>query len=163
MPIINFDIAQVKLLVDHVRAAKQHSPTMDMLFDAKYYKNKIIKDKDGLTELQVKKKGGHFWPSSDHIDRSLVEPVLQLVGDQGVYLITNAQEKLSPSESGLIVYANGIHPEIDDDWYEAKRYTFGGDDGSVTIPLKWFDIAFAKKNARLFSINLDPNAIELVQ
>jgi hypothetical protein len=162
MPVVSFDITQVKLLVENVRAAAEVRPTMDMLFDAKYYKDQIIRDKAGLTEFEVKKKGGHFWPSADHIDNKLVEPVLQLVGDQGVYLINNALNKLTPSESGLIVYAQGINPDIDEDWYDAKRHTFGGDDGSVTVPLDWFDIAIARKGVSSFSIKLTHNSIELV-
>lgn len=161
MPIVKFDISKVKALVENARSAIEVSATMDMLFDAKYYKDQIIRDKEGLTEQEVVKKGGHFWPCTDYIDKNIVEPALQLVGDQGVYLINNAVTKLTPIESGLIVYAQGINPDIDEDWYDAKRHTFGADDGGVTIPLSWFDIAIKRKNARYFSIKLAANSISL--
>lgn len=30
----------------------------------------------------------------------------------------------------MVAYAIGINPDQDDDWYDAKRMAFGGDDGT---------------------------------
>ena len=52
---------------------------------------------------------------------------LMLVGDQGVYLMSNGLPGLPAGKH--VVYAEGHNPEQDPDWYEAKRDSFGGDDG----------------------------------
>lgn len=162
MPIIKFDLEKVKALVDDARAATAHSPTLDMLFNADYHKDSTIRDKDGHTEIEVEKLGGHFWASYKNIDTSLIEPCLQLVGDQGVYLMNNSKNDSPPTETGLLVYAQGINPDVDEDWYENKVSSFGGDDGAVTVPLAWFDIAYERKGERFLSIKMTPEDIELV-
>ncbi len=53
---------------------------------------------------------------------------IQLVGDDGVYLMSFAQ---GADTKRTIVYAEGINPEVDDfdDWWNQKRALYGGDDG----------------------------------
>lgn len=65
-----------------------------------------------------------------------------LVGDQGVYLMANTSDgihhlKLGKNERRPVVYARECNPDTMefDDWWEAKRQSFGGDDGSEFIGL----------------------------
>ena len=55
------------------------------------------------------------------------QPGLWLVGDNGVYLLSNG--KLPDDAKPLVVYAEECDPRTNDDWFEVKRRTFGGDDG----------------------------------
>lgn len=55
------------------------------------------------------------------------KPGLWLVGDHGVYVMSNG--KLPDNGKPLVIYAEQCHPERNDDWFEVKRQTFGGDDG----------------------------------
>ena len=55
------------------------------------------------------------------------QPGLWLVGDQGVYLLSNG--KLAGSQNPFVGYAEECNPATNDDWFEVKRRTFGGDDG----------------------------------
>ncbi|NTF91675.1 DUF3085 domain-containing protein [Agrobacterium rhizogenes] len=55
------------------------------------------------------------------------QPGLWLVGDHGVYLMSNG--KLPDGGRPLVVYAEECDPRTDDDWFGVKRRTFGGDDG----------------------------------
>jgi len=66
---------------------------------------------------------------------------LWLVGDQGVYLMSNG----SGDTKGPIAYAKGCDPDKDDfdDWWELKRASFGGDDGVELLPLEGFEAAIA--------------------
>lgn len=63
---------------------------------------------------------------------------LSLVGDHGIYFMNPGQ---SPQRS--CIYAKGCNPDTDEDWYERKRATFGGDDGvetfSVTSIESWLN------------------------
>jgi len=55
------------------------------------------------------------------------EPEIWLVGDHGVYLMSNG--KLPDGARPLVVYAEQCDPTTSDDWLYIKRATFGGDDG----------------------------------
>ncbi|ULJ82759.1 DUF3085 domain-containing protein (plasmid) [Rhizobium sp. C104] len=55
------------------------------------------------------------------------KPGLWLVGDHGVYLCSNGA--LAEGARPLVVYAEECDPTRNDDWFEVKRRTFGGDDG----------------------------------
>lgn len=64
---------------------------------------------------------------------------LWLVGDQGVYIMSNAP---FPQEEGsrkqVVCYAKECDPTHMpfDDWWEAKQASFGPDDGGDFIPLE---------------------------
>lgn len=65
-----------------------------------------------------------------------IVPSLWLVGDQGVYLMSNGQPGLKADGGGNIVaYAEQINPDRlpFDVWYQRKRTAFGGDDGIEAI------------------------------
>lgn len=60
-----------------------------------------------------------------------VDPAgLWLVGDQGVYLMSNGDPAL-PRDGAHIAYAREVDPTKlgFDEWWAAKRASFGGDDG----------------------------------
>jgi hypothetical protein len=67
-------------------------------------------------------------------DPATARPGLWLVGDEGVYLMSNGDPALmahGPKETRRIVYAAQVDPTKFgfDEWWEAKRRSFGGDDG----------------------------------
>jgi hypothetical protein len=55
------------------------------------------------------------------------KPGLWLVGDEGVYLLSNG--KLAEGARPLVLYSEECHPKGDIDWWDYKRRWFGGDDG----------------------------------
>lgn len=55
------------------------------------------------------------------------KPGLWLVGDQGVYIMSNG--KLIESARPLIIYSEECHPVGNPDWWGYKRRHFGADDG----------------------------------
>lgn len=93
---------------------------------------------------------------------------LNLVGDQGVYLLANRKQKEAPAESGLIAYARGCNPDIDefDDWWNNKRASFGGDDGAEFIPVEdiqqWLERNAKVDNEVFLVIDLTPDQLSLV-
>ena len=64
---------------------------------------------------------------------------LHLVGDQGVYVMSNAenQPRLPGSDRLSVCFADQVNPfEMEfDDWWEAKQASFGSDDGTEFIPI----------------------------
>lgn len=54
------------------------------------------------------------------------KPGLWLVGDNGVYIMSNG--KLADGARPLVVYSEECHPVGHPDWFDYKRRHFGGDD-----------------------------------
>ncbi len=55
------------------------------------------------------------------------KPGLWLVGDEGVYALSNG--KLAEGQRALVVYAQECDPKTNPDYWHYKRQHFGGDDG----------------------------------
>lgn len=135
---LEFKAADVANLIDIARNGEKHSLTAEMLFDKKYHKGGKLKLIDG-------------WPDSKNIDHSKVEPHLQLVKDHGVYLLASSHRpKVDP-----VVYAKGLDPDKNDDWYDIAGSGLGGDDFSQAIDIE--DIEEMLKGATTFIIGCRKN------
>ena len=62
------------------------------------------------------------------------KPGLWLVGDEGVYLLSNG--KLAEGQRALVVYAEECDPKTNPDYWHYKRQHFGGDDGIEFLDAK---------------------------
>lgn len=158
MSIISFKIQEVKKLVDELKAAQAYSATTEDLFNPAMYPDGVPRDEHGRSKQEA---GELFWPSSNRIDQSKVKPVLMLVGDHGLYLITNAKAEGSPASRGTVIYAAGCNPKLDDDFYENKCNLFGDDDGSISLPMEWAEWAIQNKK-RTFRLKSTSGSISLV-
>jgi Protein of unknown function (DUF3085) len=91
-------------------------------------------------------------------------PGLWIVGDEGVYLMSNGKPGLPLDENGkqFMVYADQINPltMAFDDWWANKRTAFGGDDGADMIPLSEIEQALATYRAgEALQLELTPKAM----
>ncbi len=94
-------------------------------------------------------------------------PGLTLVGDEGVYLMSNGIPGLTKAnDHHEVVYAEGCNPEVDefDDWWSFKQRTFGGDDGSDVLPwaVQILKLMRSKPDARYLCLDVTPNSVGLV-
>lgn len=135
--ILTFKAGEVRRLVEHSKAAPEHRPSYEDLFNPEYHKGGKVK------------KGKDDWPDSNNLDKSQIPAGLHLVGDQGVYLMSNGSLALLVEEgntSNVVAYAKESDPTAEgdfDDWYEAKRSILGGDDCVITLPVKMFESTLA--------------------
>ena len=127
---LHFDRADVRKLLAHAKAAKDHAATY-----------------------------GQEQP---------IQPGLWLVGDMGIYLMSNGRPglKAEPDKPGsFVVYARECHPTKMpfDRWYEVKRSAFGGDDGCDYIPATDIEAALADQSpTEPLNINLTPRGMSLI-
>jgi hypothetical protein len=157
MGIITFKMKDILPLVAEISAATEFSPTIEDLFTPSLYPNDVVVDEKGLPEADP----NFSWPDQNKLDKTKLQGKLQLVKDHGIYLTTNAKLPGTPSERGTLAYALGCNPNVNEDFdYEAERL-FGGDDGSVSIPVSWFTI-LREQNKRVFKVKLTPNSVSLV-
>lgn len=109
MPNLIFAAADVRRLVEHTLRAPEQAEYMV--------------DFDGKTGQAIMAK-----PEA---------PAVILVHDQGVYLMSNGTppDLLKEGEPRrYCAYAEGCHPEKNDDWWDTARDLVGGDDFAETLP-----------------------------
>lgn len=87
-------------------------------------------------------------------------PGLWLVGDEGVYLMSNG--KLAEDQRPLVVYSAECDPKTNRDYWHYKRQHFGGDDGvaflDAVVLVKLIDAA---PSAAHLTIAMTDNALSL--
>jgi len=134
--ILTFPKAAVKELLDHAMAAPEHAPTFDEMCDPECRKDGKEPDFEA----------GAATP--EDVDPTKVKPGLHLVGDDGVYLVSNGRPALMASERmQRVAYANEANPETmdPDAVWNAKNDSFGGDDGVEKIDghdcQNWIDLS----------------------
>ena len=92
-------------------------------------------------------------------------PGLWLVGDDGVYLMSNSETMLVSDDSNLvhfICYANEVNPKTMefDDWWDAKRRSFGGDDGCDFLKLESIESSLALGGD--LQLEITPESISII-
>jgi hypothetical protein len=70
---------------------------------------------------------------------------LWLVGDDGVYLMSNGKPGLPHEDGSHVVYAREVNPKLlpFEQWWEAKQRSYGGDDGCDALPARSIATALA--------------------
>lgn len=148
--ILTFDTAAVRALLQHAQAATTHEPTYGQLF-----------------ELQYRKPGreGVENPTRDDVDFARIPAGLYLVGDHGVYLMSNADRGAGDQGRPPVAYARETNPnELEfDQWWSAKRASFGADDGVEFLDAResiepWLERA----RGDTVQIDVTPTSIRLV-
>ncbi|MBY5868645.1 DUF3085 domain-containing protein [Rhizobium leguminosarum] len=83
----------------------------------------------GCTDAEA--NGGFRNPHYGLLPGKDERPGLWIVGDEGVYLLSNG--KLAEGQLALVIYADECDPKTNQDYWHYKRRYFGGDDGIVFI------------------------------
>lgn len=158
--ILTFNVGEVRRLYEHSRSSKDHTPSYGHLFEGQYYKGGEVLCEDGSVY------DGTNWPSGESIDYSLIPACLILVGDQGVYLMSNGTppQLIKEGENARVVaYARECDPTRNDHWHDAKVSIFGGDDGSDPLPIDMFaNILSTKKDSDTFRLCITAKTIKLI-
>jgi hypothetical protein len=96
-------------------------------------------------------------------NKATAKPGLWLVGDDGVYLMSNGIPSIpkgNNTNKQFVVYADECNPDIQDfdEWWEVKNATFGPDDGCEFIDLERINYEFGHK---LLSFKVECTATKL--
>ncbi|RUV41243.1 MAG: DUF3085 domain-containing protein [Mesorhizobium sp.] len=86
------------------------------------------------------------------------KPGVWLVGDQGVYIMSNG--KLPEGARALVVYSEQCHPTGNPGWWDYKRRHFGGDDGIEFIEAERL-IPLFDRNFRATHLNVELTETEI--
>ncbi|MBO1360268.1 DUF3085 domain-containing protein [Acetobacter sacchari] len=141
-----FNHSLVSRLLDHSIAASRRKPTFGQSLERKYRE-------PGAPERP--------FPEADDIDQTKIPAGLWLVGDEGVYFVSNGLPALMTDDGKQVVaYADGANPEENPLTFdEIKRESFGGDDGVEFINLEHVLLGLeATRDGKLW-IDLTPDGI----
>ena len=107
--------------------------------------------------------------------KPIATPAVLLVREQGVYLMSNGKprdivgadatdRKDAAKDEGrsFCAYAVGCHPEKDADWYQTARGLVGGDDFVETLPGARKLKALIDGGARIITLRMARDSIEIV-
>lgn len=132
---------------------------MKLTFDAKLVQQ-LLDDSKKAKEWQLM--------YGEISDKSEARPGLWLVGDQGVYLMSNSKDGLlkpgstPEAPSHLVAYAHQCDPTGDfDTWWENKRASFGGDDGGEFVSAEFIEAALAKAKNGKMAMYVTPTKIKI--
>ena len=155
---LHFDQALVRQLLDHSKAATERSPSYDQLYEGRFRRDGKDADLDTL--------GSDNFPTADDVDPTRIPVGLWLVGDQGIYLMSNGKPALlvDPADTRHVVaHAAEANPAAGvDGWWEVKRAAFGGDDGVVFLELPFAEGLLARAREGRVCMNLSPTQVEAV-
>lgn len=105
-------------------------------------------------------------------EKKTQKPGLWLIGDQGVYLMSNGDpgkliskigEGGPGKESHHVCYADQVNPEtLDfDEWWSNKRASFGGDDGCDFLGEKVIRSALEASKGDKIALKVTPQYVEV--
>ena len=97
---LHFDLAVTQRLLNHSKAAAERSPTCDQLYDGRFRQ-------DGKDADFANLSADNF-PTADDVDPTKIPPGLWLVGDHGIYLMSNGRPPLRPE--GIVRLAGASLP-----------------------------------------------------
>ena len=123
---LHFETALVRRLLEASINATEREPTYDQLYDPAFRKDGKAPPEDAF-------------PTADDADRTKIPAGLIYVGDQGLYLASNAHPNLRKEPPGtgiLVAFAREADPNkvAFDSWWMVKQEAFGGDDGTFFLP-----------------------------
>jgi hypothetical protein len=134
---ITFDRAHLEQLLEFSKKVERPQLTLEQRCDPENWRDDLSPERRAELDAEAEEYGGFaFNAMDDDVDMSKIESGLILVGDQGVYFLSQASnEEVKAAGVKHVAYANEINPEtLDPDiWYDRKRAAFGGDDGTIFV------------------------------
>lgn len=161
---LSFDADHLRKLLQLSRKTEARTPILEQVVTPTYWRRDLDKDRAALLRAEVAKDGFAFSARSEDVDPARLPVGLILVGDQGVYIMSQApSDAVKATGISHVAYAREADPTTlaFDDWWDAKRASFGPDDGTEFLPADMLDAAFAL-GTQTVTLDVTPDGIGLV-
>ncbi len=148
---LSFNLADVKPLIEHAKAAPEQQPTFGQLADETLWKPGA-------------KPGPYGTVEASELDPSKLMPSLLFVKDRGAYLMSAGTpgQMSGDGEKRVVVYAAGCDPEKDEEWWDECRHKCGGDDFAESLSVAMFEQAMSQTpGAKRLVITLTTRTIKV--
>jgi hypothetical protein len=153
---LHFERAFVQRLLAHAKDAPEHRPTFDQMCDGQFRRDGKNFDFD---------RSSADFPTSEDVDPAKIPAGLWLVGDRGIYLMSNGAPPLllgDSTSSHVVAYAAECDPRNPGDWWDLKRAAFGGDDGTIFLDAPFIEGLIARGLVETVCLNVTPERVEAV-
>jgi hypothetical protein len=174
--IATFNSAHVRHLLALSRAATDRMPTFAQQADPDFWRDDMTADRRKLLISELEEDGFPMSVKADDVDRAKLPAGLMLVGDEGVYLMSQASidvvkaaaindasfaDTVDNKEKAHVAYAREANPDTmgRGPCYDAKRAIFGGDDGVEFLEAEGLEIPL---RGETLMIDITPNAITIM-
>lgn len=158
--ICTFKVAEVRRLYEHAKKCTYHRPSMIHAHDGRYYPGGVPLNEFG------RRVNKDEWPCPNQIDQKLVPACLNLVGEVGIFLISNGEPGLlveGEMKRHFVSYANESSPRSGrGDWHITKSQIFGSQDAVRNLPVEMFDKVMMLPDEATFQISIDADRITIL-
>lgn len=141
--ILTFDADHVRALIEASKASTARRATFAQLAgSSELWRDDLPKERRALLDKELAEEGFALSARETDVDPAKVQPALWLVGDHGVYLMSNAPiDEVKAIREDHVAYAAECDPtKLEfEDWWAVKRTTFGADDGGEAIEISAFE------------------------
>jgi len=130
--IFTFDANHVLQLLDLSSACDARRPLFEDMCNPEMWRADMVEDRRAQLMAELGESGYPASAKPEDVDPAKLPVGLHLVGDQGIYLMSQeSSDAVKKTGISHVAYAKECNPEVMafDDWWEAKRAGFGGDDG----------------------------------
>ena len=134
--ILTFDSNAARDLLKASRDSKNRRPNMEQFYEPEFWRDDLDPAKRTQMLDDLEKNGYPFGIEEKDVDPAKIPAGIWLVGDRGVYLMSNAPiEEVRNAGFKHPVYAREANPGTmeNHDWWVAKNASSGGDDSSDFI------------------------------
>lgn len=149
---LTFDAKHARALLEISAKSTSRQPNFEQLHEPRYWRDDLDADRRAKMQKDLDEKGFAMDVGIEDIDISKIPAGLWLVGDRGVYLMSNVtSEEAKAAPVAHVCYADEVNPEkmSVDEWYDAKGAIFGGDDGVEFLPAEALEGALEGDKLRL--------------
>jgi hypothetical protein len=164
---LTFDADHLRRLLELSRASDARVPALEQVLDPSLWRADLGADRIALLEGEIAKHGIALSATADDIDPDLIGPGLILVGDQGVYFTANIPiDQVRAAKVPHVAYAAEVNPQTlpFEEWWEAKRDSFGPDDGTAYLSEEFIGPSLARTAlGGSFLLEVSPDQIAILE
>jgi hypothetical protein len=144
---ITFPKEHVRQLLEMSKSTEQPTPIFDQLVDPELWRDDIDPSRRQMLDAELKEDGFPISARAEDVDLAKLPRGLIMVGDDGVYLMSQAPiAEVKAANIDHVAYANEINPNTLEagECYDRKREAFGGDDGTIFLTAEVVEAGLSK-------------------
>ena len=161
--ILTFDGIAVREMLEISKASTKRQPNFEQVVDPAYWRDDLPAERRKKLDASLE-DGISFEATADDVDPAKIPAGIWLVGDQGVYIMANVDNDeviAKRGEGEHVTYAAEVNPHLlPDEWYDAKRDSFGPDDGCMFLSAETMQ-GWADSGSVELLMNLTPEEIAI--